>query len=75
MNFMVAHGLWKSEYYFNRKRQLLNEWHFVENNNEIMQHVLKLKKISLLPNTHNESSEAFFTCIHIWQCKTSEGKI
>jgi hypothetical protein len=40
---IVAHVLWKNALLGQKKIKLWNEWHFVENKTEIMQHVLKMQ--------------------------------
>jgi hypothetical protein len=41
--YILAHGFWKTWILFEQKKtKWWNEWHFVQNKTQIMQHVLKV---------------------------------
>jgi predicted adenine nucleotide alpha hydrolase (AANH) superfamily ATPase len=46
---IFAHCVQRTFFFYQKKINSWNEWHFVGNKTEIVQHALKVQQISLLP--------------------------
>ena len=57
------------EVLFAQKMVSGNKWHYVENKTQIMQHVLKMQKISLLPKHTKEIYSGVFPHVFMYANK------